>query len=100
MTTSGYWAEFPVTYRAEQIATLMQWARTGEIAAARPIAIFTSVGAILALSPSTTCLIRPVMKMWSRLMHARSSVCTHLTASAVAALARDRVNAHLNPAAG
>jgi DNA-binding winged helix-turn-helix (wHTH) protein len=24
-TISGYWAEFPATYRAEQVATIMQW---------------------------------------------------------------------------
>ncbi len=28
--TGGYWAEFPVTYRAEQIATIMSWVTAGE----------------------------------------------------------------------
>ncbi|MBE7474595.1 MAG: hypothetical protein DPW09_35285 [Anaerolineae bacterium] len=27
---SGYWAEFPVSYRAEQVATLLRWTAAGE----------------------------------------------------------------------
>ena len=27
--TSGYWAEFPVTYRAEQVATILRWVAVG-----------------------------------------------------------------------
>ena len=30
MSSGDYWAEFPLTYRAEQIAVIMRWVRAGE----------------------------------------------------------------------
>lgn len=30
LKTSGYWAEFPATYRAEQVAEMMRWVTAGE----------------------------------------------------------------------
>lgn len=29
LKSSGYWAEFPVTYRAEQVATILRWVAVG-----------------------------------------------------------------------
>ncbi|MEW5956347.1 MAG: winged helix-turn-helix domain-containing protein [Chloroflexota bacterium] len=69
--SSGYWSEFPATYRAEQIATIMQWVAADEsgvvvggsgtgksnlagFLGSRPDAI----APFLTESPDTLCLLR------------------------------------------